>query len=116
YRDGHWVETEFGHTWVSDYAWGDIPYHYGTWVLDPFLGWAWVPGYTWAPAWVVFRTGPGIVGWAPVPPAYQVGAAIGPDCPEATFVFVPQGAFLEPRIRTVILPPARSRPAFAKSK
>ena len=23
--------------------------------IDPYDGWLWVPGYTWAPAWVVWR-------------------------------------------------------------
>ena len=39
YYDGHWVYTDLGWTWVSDYDWGAIPYHYGTWVTDPALGW-----------------------------------------------------------------------------
>src|SRR5262245_62094969 len=29
YYDGHWVYSDCGWTWVSDYAWGDVPYHYG---------------------------------------------------------------------------------------
>ena len=31
-------------------------------------GWVWVPGYTWAPAWVSWRYGDGYAGWAPLPP------------------------------------------------
>jgi len=50
YYDGHWVYTDLGWTWVSDYDWGSIPYHYGAWVLDAELGWVWVPGYVWAPS------------------------------------------------------------------
>ena len=61
YYDGHWVYTELGWTWVSDYPWGAIPYHYGTWTVDPVLGWIWVPGYVWAPSWVVFCSGPGYI-------------------------------------------------------
>src|SRR5512143_1789772 len=34
YYDGHWVYTDMGWAWVSDYQWGAIPYHYGTWVMD----------------------------------------------------------------------------------
>src|SRR5215471_6072329 len=66
YYDGHWVYSDLGWTWVSDYSWGDIPYHYGTWVMDADFGWVWVPGYVWAPSWVTFRTGPDYIGWAPV--------------------------------------------------
>ncbi|MDQ3395048.1 MAG: hypothetical protein M3512_13170, partial [Bacteroidota bacterium] len=25
---GHWVMTEYGNTWVSDYNWGWAPFHY----------------------------------------------------------------------------------------
>jgi hypothetical protein len=36
-------------------------------------GWVWVPGYTWAPAWVSWREGDDDVGWAPLPPESDVG-------------------------------------------
>src|SRR4051794_35767800 len=35
---GHWVFTEFGWTWVSDYPWGWAPFHYGRWQFDPVYG------------------------------------------------------------------------------
>jgi hypothetical protein len=68
YFRGYWVNTEFGWTWESDEPWGDITYHYGRWVYDPFDGWMWVPGYTWAPAWVVWRGDGRNIGWFPMPP------------------------------------------------
>ena len=117
YYDGHWVETDLGNTWVSDYPWGDVPYHYGTWVMDPGMGWVWVPGYTWAPAWVVFRTGPDCIGWAPVSPRFQIGLTIGPDdYPPGGFVYVPSRAFLDPRVRTVVVPPSRTKVIMNKTK
>jgi len=69
YDMGQWVYTEDGWFWQSDYTWGDIPFHYGNWVLDPGLGWLWVPGYTWGPAWVFWREADadGCIGWAPLP-------------------------------------------------
>ena len=69
---GHWELTSDGDwLWVSDYTWGDIPFHYGRWVWIDGRGWAWIPGRVWAPAWVVWRTGPsGYVGWAPCPPTW----------------------------------------------
>ena len=89
YAYGHWVYSDFGWTWVSAYEWGAIPYHYGTWALDPELGWVWVPGYVWAPAWVVFRSGPSYVGWAPVPPGFSVGVSFAfNDYGADHFVFV----------------------------
>ena len=109
YYDGHWVYSDLGWTWVSDYEWGAIPYHYGTWVADPYYGWVWVPGYTWAPSWVVFRTGPDYIGWAPVSPGFSVGFSVGYGAPTASpFVFVSAGNFLAPRIRSCYVPPSRT--------
>jgi hypothetical protein len=69
YSAGHWVYTDaYGWTWVSDEPFGWATYHYGRWVFLEPQGWVWVPGTVWAPAWVVWRTGGGYVGWAPMPP------------------------------------------------
>ena len=38
YYDGRWVYSDYGWTWVSDYSWGAIPYHYGTWYADARYG------------------------------------------------------------------------------
>jgi hypothetical protein len=93
YTEGHWVYTDDGWTWVSDEPWGWATYHYGRWVNLDGTGWCWVPGYTWAPAWVSWRYGGGYCGWAPLPPdsfvgidydgdgfAIGVGFHIGGDC------------------------------------
>jgi len=83
YTVGHWDDGNGDMTWVSDEPWGDT-YHYGHWVFDPVLGWIWVPGNTWAPAWVTWRYGGGYVGWAPAP--LVVTAVVDPF----HFCFVPQ--------------------------
>jgi hypothetical protein len=69
YDNGHWVYTENGWFWVSDYSWGDIPFHYGRWIREPGYGWLWVPDLTWGPAWVCWREAEadGYIGWAPLP-------------------------------------------------
>jgi len=109
YYDGHWVYSDLGWTWVSDYAWGAIPYHYGTWVPDPNFGWVWMPGYTWAPSWVVFRTGPDYIGWAPVSPGFSVGFSAGFGVPTpSSFLFVSAGNFLAPHVRTCVVPQSRA--------
>ena len=43
------------------------------------LGWAWVPGYNWGPAWVCWRhaEGEGYCGWAPLPPGARFEAGVG---------------------------------------
>jgi flagellar biosynthesis GTPase FlhF len=107
YYDGHWVYTDMGWTWVSDYSWGAIPYHYGTWVADSEAGWVWIPGHVWAPSWVVFRTDSNYIGWAPVPPGYAVGMSFDMGN-SSNFVFVSSHDFLAPRIRTSIIPMART--------
>ena len=110
YYDGHWEYADVGWTWVSDYEWGAIPYHYGTWVPDPRFGWVWVPGYTWAPAWVVFRTGPDYIGWAPVAPSFSIGVSFGQLAPvSGSFLFVSTRDFCAPRIRTLVVPERRAQ-------
>jgi len=79
YDMGQWVETDNGLFWQSDYTWGDIPFHYGRWVLDPVRGWLWAPDYTWGPSWVYWRhaEADGAIGWAPLPVgAVFVGGAL----------------------------------------
>jgi|GEM_PF-1437520 len=67
--NGHWAYTgEYGWYWVSNYDWGDIPFHYGRWVNDPDDGWLWIPGYVWSPGWVIWRSNGQYTGWMPMPP------------------------------------------------
>jgi hypothetical protein len=102
YDNGQWVQTENGLYWQSDYTWGDIPFHYGRWILDGRFGWVWVPDYVWGPAWVFWRhdEDDGAVGWAALPPGavfvdgvfFFHGARVGLDFDfglgEDCFVFV----------------------------
>ncbi len=66
YSLGTWRWTPAGLTWVSYEAWGWLPYHYGTWAWDPDLGWYWIPGDVYAPAWVYWSYGDDWTGWCPV--------------------------------------------------
>jgi len=69
YYRGYWEPTrEYGWVWQSDYPFGDVTFHYGRWVYDRYDGWLWVPGYVWAPAWVVWRGSNDYLGWFPMPP------------------------------------------------
>jgi hypothetical protein len=72
---GHWVWTDAGWFWQSDYSWGWAPFHYGRWQLHERCGWVWLPDTTWGPSWVVWRTGGDYCGWAPCPPGavFDVG-------------------------------------------
>jgi len=101
---GHWIYTDAGWSWQSDYPWGNIVFHYGRWTLFNG-GWVWVPGYDWAPAWVCWREADGYCGWAPLPPGavfrpglglyYNGGAAVDVDFGLGmdAFMFVPYDHF-----------------------
>ena len=75
---GHWVYTDQGWFWASDYSWGGVTFHYGRWHLHPRHGWVWSPDRVWGPAWVVWRSGGDYCGWAPLPPGvvFNVGAGV----------------------------------------
>jgi len=109
FNGGHWIYTDDGWSWQSDYPWGQYVFHYGRWFRDPRLGWMWKPGYHWGPGWVCWRydEGDGYTGWAPLPPgarfepgvglmwdghvAVDADFGLGPDA----FVFIPFDHFWE---------------------
>ncbi len=112
YQDGHWVWSDDGWVWVSAEPYGWATYHYGRWYDDPEIGWSWVPGDEWGPAWVSWQGGGDYVGWAPLPPGVSLTVSTGyggyayglqPDA----YLFVPERDFLSPRIATYIVPEAR---------
>lgn len=78
---GHWaLDTDGNWIWVSDYPFGEVVFHYGRWVWTASYGWSWIPGYRYAPAWVVWRVPTAeyaYVGWAPAPPAFVWWGGIG---------------------------------------
>ena len=73
YTMGQWEWTAYGWTWVGQEPWAWGPYHYGRWISLEGLGWSWIPGYEWGPAWVSWRYGPSYVGWTPLYPGYPYG-------------------------------------------
>jgi hypothetical protein len=74
---GHWVYSDCGWYWQSDYSWGWAPFHYGRWQLHNRCGWVWTPDTVWAPAWVTWRTSGDYCGWAPLPPHAVFDAGFG---------------------------------------
>ena len=79
---GHWTYADdTNYVWVSDYSWGWAPFHYGRWAHVGHHGWVWIPGRTYAGAWVDWRYGDGYdyVGWAPMGPSWywSGGYALG---------------------------------------
>jgi len=116
YTNGHWVYTDAGWTWVSEEPFGWATYHYGRWTRLRNIGWVWVPGDEWAPAWVSWRKSDDYIGWAPLTPAARFDRArgihnwadsyydIGPD----QYCFVSTNELGAPRVERVILPPERN--------
>ena len=116
YTDGRWVYTDAGWTWISEEAFGWATYHYGRWTRLRGIGWVWVPGNQWAPAWVSWRKSNDYVGWAPLPPEARFDQHtgirnwsdsyydVGPD----QYCFVASREFGAPRVEQTLLPPERN--------
>lgn len=113
YNDGRWLYTDAGWTWDSDEPYSWAVYHYGRWAQISSVGWVWVPGTEWGPAWVSWRRNSDHVGWAPLPPEARFSHSIGfgarvdvdYDIGPSHYSFVDVRNFGAPRLRTVILPP-----------
>jgi hypothetical protein len=121
YTDGQWLYTDAGWTWLSDEPFGWATYHYGSWDLNPDYGWMWVPGYQWAPARVDWRATDDFIGWAPLPPSYEVRPTLGfptfdVGLPAAAYVFVPERMFLQPEVAAFALPPGQVPRLFRSSR
>lgn len=66
YRNGRWVTLRpYGWTWVGADPWDWPTHHYGRWGLSG-SAWFWIPGRSWAPAWVSWAYAPGYVSWCPL--------------------------------------------------
>jgi hypothetical protein len=117
---GHWVYTDCGWYWSSDYSWGWAPFHYGRWFQIPRWGWCWTPDTVWGPSWVTWRYSNEYCGWAPLPPraVYREGVgffynglavSIGFDFGLSwnCFAFVPIGHFCDPHPRRYCVAPAQ---------
>ncbi len=113
YSYGYWVWTDFGWTWISRFDWGWATFHYGRWGWSPDIGWFWVPGDIWAPAWVVWRYSRYYIGWAPLPPSVRFDLRIGltslpSSLPAEYWIFVDNNYFLNSRLHRYILPVERN--------
>jgi hypothetical protein len=116
YSDGHWLYTDAGWTWDSEEPFSWAVYHYGRWTRVEQVGWVWVPGTEWGPAWVSWRRSPEYVGWAPLPPEARFDVSIGFngrvdadfDIGPTNYSFVEVRNFGAPRLRTVLVEPRRN--------
>ena len=85
YTDGYWSYTDGGWMFVSYEDFGWAVYHYGRWTQLKDIGWAWVPGTEWAPAWVTWRESKPAGGDAqpPGPDNGQTAANVGATTTDA---------------------------------
>lgn len=104
--DGHWVFTQDGWTWVSDYSWGWAPFHYGRWDHRANYGWIWIPDTQWGPAWVSWRRSPGYYGWAPLGPGISISFSFdgGYNIPSDRWVFVRENNITRSDVRRYYVP------------
>ncbi len=116
YLYGEWAWTDEGWFWVTDEPWGWATYHYGRWTYDPVLGWLWVPGFVWGPAWVAWRITDGFVGWAPLYPEFTIWWTDSYPVEPRHWIFVPTRTFVGARIDRVALPPWRAAPLVRSSR
>jgi hypothetical protein len=113
YTNGRWVPTNDGNVFESDEPWGWATYHYGNWMPTEGYGWVWVPGSTWYPSTVEWRSSPenepvdnSYVGWAPTPPpdyvpppayappSYYQGAPVTDSLASPLWIFAKAASFL----------------------
>ncbi len=116
YRDGRWLYTDAGWTWDSDEPYSWAVYHYGRWARVDRIGWVWVPGTEWGPAWVSWRRSERHVGWAPLPPEATFTRSIGfnvrvdadYDIGPTNYSFVDVRDFGSRRLSRVIIAPQQN--------
>ena len=97
YPPCNWVNSrKYGWYYDDKTPWGAIVHHYGRWVSDAQLGWIWTPGAEFSPGWVVWRTSPEWVGWAPMLPDEDVQTVSTADFNSAAYwIFVETQKFAQ---------------------
>ncbi len=119
YTRGHWEDTDQGWFWVSTEPFGWATYHYGRWGFSHDVGWFWVPGTVWAPAWVAWRGSDSYLGWAPLPPAPDAGLAVSISIgavPDYYWSVVPAQSFLSVNIGVALVPQVSFGAIFAQTQ
>lgn len=91
YATGRWIDTEAGPTYLCDEPYGWATTHYGRWFHRD--RWSWVPDVRWGPAWVSWRVGDGLIGWAPLGPE-----SVQWPLPDAAWRFVAAPDFWQPNV------------------
>ncbi|KXK48738.1 MAG: Membrane protein involved in colicin uptake-like protein [Chlorobi bacterium OLB5] len=100
YTNGQWIYSSSGWYFRAASPHEEITHHYGRWVYSPTMGWLWVPGRVWAPAWVDWREHEEYIAWTPVPPGIYIvnNYLIAPPVYEERYVVIERRYFVEPEI------------------
>ena len=98
YTNGSWVNTDNGWYFQAATPEEEIVHHYGRWEKSPTLGWVWLPGKVWSPAWVDWKKDDKLMAWAPLPySTVVVNDAVAPVViPADRYVTIEQPHFLDP--------------------
>ena len=119
---GHWaLNTNDDWGWESDLAFGWVVFHHGRWVWVPRVGWAWIAGRRYSPAWVNFRVPSGrgaFLGWAATPPLYiwrrGVAVSLHYRAP-AYYVFCPSASLFSPHLHSHLVADSARRASYVRS-
>jgi hypothetical protein len=100
YSNGQWIYTTNGWYFRAPTHYEEITSHYGRWFFSPALGWVWVPGRLWAPAWVDWYEDDNYIAWAPLPPSVYIvnNICMPPVIVEHHYMIVERTYFVEPGI------------------
>jgi hypothetical protein len=101
FANGQWVYTDAGWYFKAATPAEEITSHYGRWSFSGSLGWVWLPGRVWSPAWVEWREDADFVAWTPVPPqVYFKGGALASVeiLDDSKYVIVEKKHFIDPDI------------------
>jgi uncharacterized protein YraI len=121
YTRGRWVYTDRGWTWISNEPFGWATYHYGRWGFSKQVGWFWVPGRRWAPAWVSWRSSDDYLAWAPLPPdpdeGVTINVAVTTPVPDYYWQVVPSHEFQSDDLsERIVRDRDRSRPIIERTQ
>lgn len=100
YTNGQWVYTDAGWYFQAPTPVEEVVHHYGRWTNSPEVGWVWVPGRVWSPAWVDMRQNDEYIAWSPLAPGTYIvdDRVIEPVIYEERYVVVEKRHFIEPQI------------------
>lgn len=100
YTNGQWNYTDAGWYFQAPTPHEEIVHHHGRWAHSPALGWVWVPGRVWAPAWVEWRADEDYVAWTPLPPGIYLAddREMHPRYYEDRYIVVEKKYFMHPHV------------------